>query len=60
MNSLLFTIGLFVKVWFVGDLMYIQPNNRYVWVEYNETRYTLEEKEIFKIPENVKVIVGIE
>lgn len=48
--------------------MYIQPNNRYVWVEYNETRYTLEEKEIFKIPENVifkipenvKVIVGIE
>lgn len=63
MNSLLFVIGLFIKVWFVDDSLHVQPNNRYTWVEYNEIRYSLKEKEIFifKAPENIIVItVGIE
>lgn len=60
MNGLILSIGFFIKVWFSNDYLYIQPNNKYVWVEYNETRQSLKAKEILKIQNsNVVITIGI-
>ena len=59
MNSLLFTVGLFLKIWFFDNSVYLQPNNKYMWIEYHNEHRSLKEKEVVKISDVGVLTIGV-
>ncbi len=58
MGQLIVFIGWIISVRMVGDVLYVQPNNKYTWVEYDNIHYNLVSKEIF-VYSGDKLTIGV-
>lgn len=58
MKTFIVVIGILIKVWLSNGCVYVQPNNRYTWVEYDNIHYNLEVKEVF-VYSGDKLTIGV-